>query len=486
MPTLLAWMNDAGWFWATISLVAYFLSLPLIVVVLLTKPRQPVSTVAWILVILMMPLIGAVLFLVFGINRVQSRLKLRRSLRRQAFRARPEYLAPFFAETEHFNPTQATLARLVSTTTKFQPTAGNHLLVLHDTTRVFAEIEAAIAAAKHSIHLEYYIWQPDKTGTRLRNLLIERAKAGVAVRFLYDSLGSLRLTRAFLQPMRDAGIQVEAFVPGRSLRERWSINLRSHRKLVIVDGKIAFTGGMNVGDEYLGLSTYFGKWVDTHIRLEGPATLQLQEVFAEDWHYATKEALVSPPFYPEPAMDGQVIAQVLAGGPDSDDSVFQAAMFAAIGEAQHHVTLVTSYFVPTPPLVAALENAAQRGVSTRVLVSGPKTYWYTYHAGRSYYDSLLRAGVEIWEYHGGLLHSKTLTIDRTWSLIGSPNFDARSLHLNFEVAVAVFGAAAADLLLEHFDEDIASAVKIDPTQWADRSWQTRLVQNYCRMFSPVL
>lgn len=363
---------------------------------------------------------------------------------------------------------------------------GNTVEVLHDADCVFDAIEAAIQNAQSSVHLEYYIWQPDRTGTRLRDLLIAKARAGVNVRFLYDSLGSIWLTHRFLQPMHNAGIQVATFVPGRSLFERWSINLRSHRKIVIVDGQVGFTGGMNVGDEYLGQDPFFGYWRDTHLRLRGPVVLQLQEVFALDWMYATGERLYQPELFPAAGQAGGITAQVLSGGPDDDENVFHTLMFAAINEARHSVTLMTSYFVPPAAIVTALETAAFRGVRVRIMVSGPKTYWMTRHAGRSYYDSLLQAGVVIYEYCRGQQHAKSLAIDNCWSLVGTPNCDARSLFLNFEVAVAIYDATIAEQLNAHFEQDIPDSLQIELETWSKRSTVERLEENFCRMFSPVL
>jgi cardiolipin synthase len=286
--------------------------------------------------------------------------------------------------------------------------------------------------------------------------------------------------------MRDAGIQIASFVPGQSFRERWSINLRSHRKIVIVDGQIAFTGGMNVGDEYLGRDPHFGNWRDTHLRLHGPTVLQLQEVFAIDWKYATGEEVTHDEYFPEPNQVGNVFAQIVAGGPDDDEGILHAMMFTAINTARSHITLATSYFVPTPSLISALETAGQRGVNTRILISGPKTYWATLRAARSNYDSLLRAGVQIYEYQDGQLHSKTLTIDTCWSMVGTPNFDARSLYLNFEVAAVLYDHNIAEQLETQFADDLTHARQIDIVHWQQRSNWDRLQENFCRMFSPVL
>ncbi len=471
---------------AFVTVFGYVLTLTLLPVVLLTKKKESVSTVAWAMAIVMMPYVGAFFFIMFGINRVGRRLRGKQVATEVVSRALPQLARHHHLHHDHLNETQRELRRLAERVTGTHATVGNRVQLLIDAERTFQEIADAITAARSSIHLEYYIWQPDKLGTQLRDLLITKANSGVHVRFLFDAIGSLNLTRKFLGPMREAGIQIASFVPGQSFRERWSINLRSHRKIVIVDGQVAFTGGMNVGDEYLGHDPHFGHWRDTHLRLHGPAVLQLQEVFAVDWKYATGEELTHDEFFPQPDQVGNVFAQVAAGGPDDEEAIFHGLMFAAINAARSHVTLATSYFVPTPSLVSALESAAQRGVPTRVLLSGPKTYWATLRAARSYYDSLLKAGVEIYEYQDGQLHSKTLTIDGCWSLVGTPNFDARSLYLNFEVGVILYDRNLAEQLEHQFTEDLLHARPIEEISWNRRSSWNRLQENFCRMFSPVL
>lgn len=479
-------MNTLHAVLAVISVFGYVLTLALLPVVLLTKKKQPVATVAWIMAIVTMPYFGAFLFTVFGINRVERRLRGKQAATQAVSPAIPQMARHHHLHHEHLNVTQHELRRLAERVAGTRTTVGNRVQLLIDAALTFQEIAMSIKAARSSIHLEYYIWQPDRVGTALRNLLIAKAKEGVSVRFLYDAIGSGRLTHRFLQPMREAGIQIASFVPGQSMRERLSINLRSHRKIVIVDGQVAFTGGMNVGDEYLGLNPFFGHWRDTHLRLHGPTVLQLQEVFAIDWKYATGEQLTHDEFFPEPQQIGSVCAQVVSGGPDEEDGVFHALMFGAINTARHQVTLATSYFVPTPPLVSALESAALRGVPTRVLISGPKTYWATLRAARSSYDSLLRAGVEIYEYQDGQLHSKTLTIDGCWSMVGTANFDARSLYLNFEVGAIFYDDSLAEQLEHQFAEDVKHAKRIDPAVWFQRPVWQRLQENFCGMFAPVL
>ena len=470
----------------TLLLLGHLLTLSLIPSVLFRKKRQPVSTVAWVLVIVLIPYLGGLLYLVFGINRVQRRAASKRRAA-EVIAGQLSELGQYHVMVDEIEDDRSRqLARLACKLSLTRPTFGNTIEIISKTTRTLAEITAAVDAAENSIHLEYYIWQPDETGTSLRDLLIRKAQQGLKIRFLYDNVGSSRLTRHFLQPMRDAGIVVAAFLPGRTFRERWSINLRSHRKIVIVDGTIGFTGGMNIGDEYLGKNPQFGYWRDTHLMLRGPTVLQLQQVFVEDWYFATGEKLSRADYFPDSRDRGTQTAQVIAGGPDSDLETMHALMFAAINEAESRITLATSYFVPTHPLVAALESAAQRGVRVRLLLSGKSAHYATILAARSYYDTLLANGVEIYEYSGGLLHSKTITIDGRWSFVGTPNFDARSLLLNFEVGVILYEKQAAEQLEEQFEQDLLSAKRVSIQGWDQRPWLTVLAENACRLFSPIL
>lgn len=474
------------WFPTLLVVIAYLLSLVLIRWVLLLKKQNPTSSVAWIMAIIGLPYLGGLLFLVFGVNRVQRRRARLRRARRGGDGALPLLTRFQVMPGESLNVQQQTLMRLASRSVEQVPTYGNRVEVLADTNRTLALLEEAIRDARETIHLEYYIWQPDRTGTRLRNLLIEKAKQGVKIRFLYDKIGSLWLSRKFLQPMIDAGINVAAFIPGATLRERWSFNLRNHRKVVVVDGRVGFTGGMNIGDEYIGRDPSMGYWRDTHLRIEGPVVLELQGLFLESWRFTTGENLVDPRLFPEPEADGPVIAQLIPGEPTAELSTLYNLNFAGINEARERVCLATSYFVPFAGLQTALETAALRGVKVRLLVAGPPTYFWTLWAGRSFYAELMSAGVEIHEYTRGLMHAKTLTIDGCWSLVGTPNFDARSLALNFEVAVAMYDPKIAAQLEAQFERDLEHARKIDLNEWMQRSTWRVLGENACRLFAPVL
>lgn len=473
-------------FFTTATILGYLLTLVLIRWVLLIKKRQPGSTIAWIMVILLLPYIGGLFFLIFGVNRVERR-KLRKSIASETISQQfPDISSYQLAHGEIPDPRQAPLIRLATRIADTVPTFGNSIELIGDTNRTFGLIEQAMLEAQVTIHVEYYIWRPDRSGKRLRDLLIRKAREGVKVRFLFDGVGSMWLTRRFLRPMLDAGIEVASFLPGATFRERWSINLRNHRKIVVVDGRVGFTGGMNIGDEYLGRNKQIGYWRDMHLKLQGPAVLQLQQVFVEDWFYATTQSLTQDETFPKPTENGLITAQVVPSGPAGESEEMHWLMFSAINEARETIHLTTSYFVPPPALVSALEAAALRGVRVRLMLAGKATFRWTVWAGRSYYDSLLDSGVELYEYTRGLQHAKTLTIDGHWSLVGTANFDARSLFLNFEVAVAIYDNRIAEQLEKEFDTDVEHAVRIRPEDWVERPVRHVLLENACRLFAPVL
>ncbi|HEX6985252.1 MAG TPA: phospholipase D-like domain-containing protein, partial [Planctomycetaceae bacterium] len=361
MPEVPAWLA------ATITVGGYLLTLVLLRWVLLTKKEQPTSTVAWVMAIVLVPYVGGLLFLIFGINRVDRRARLKAAADRAIERQLPGLTPYQVLPDELDDPLSRSVMRLAARVGRTPPTRGNDVRVLTDTNQALGLIEQAIASAEESLHLEYYIWQRDRTGTRVRDLVVRKAREGVRVRFLFDGVGSLFLNNRFLAPMRDAGCEVAAFLPGATFRERWSLNLRNHRKVVVVDGRVGFTGGMNIGDEYLGLSRDRGYWRDAHLRIEGPVVLQLQQVFAEDWFFATGEALTDLALYPDPGEPGDAVAQVVTGGPTGPSNPTRLVLFEALAQARNSILLTTGYFVPPPELAWALEAAAMRGVRVRLL-----------------------------------------------------------------------------------------------------------------------
>jgi cardiolipin synthase len=470
--------------WVLTNLHVVF-SAVLVVLVLLRK-KEPVSTVAWVLGVVFIPYVGGLAFLIFGNNRVERKVH-----RKRLSNAEISPLLPTLARYHGLSPDgdgaiNQQLMGLANRIAGTRPTARNHVDVLLDTNRTYGLQEQAIREAKHHVHLEYYIFQPDETGRRFRDLLIDKAGEGVRVRLLYDAVGSSRLRKRFLAPLEEAGAEVACFLSVNPLRRRLIINLRNHRKILIVDGRTAFTGGVNIGNEYVGRSESLGYWRDTHLRLQGPSVLQLQQIFAEDWYFATDRELVATELYPPPEEPGRELVHVVAGGPDRGVEVFHELFFTAITTARQRIRLETSYFVPTSALQIALETAAHRGVDVGLLLPGRSAHRTVLLAAQSYYESLLSAGVKVYEYQRGLLHSKMLTVDGAWSFVGSANFDNRSLRLNFEAGALFYGHRIARQLEQVFDADVKDARELTLDEWHRRGLARQVAESTCRLLSPIL
>ena len=303
------------------------------------------------------------------------------------------------------------------------------------------------------------------------------------VRFLVDSVGSYFLPTRFLRKLTDAGGQAARFLP---LLNPLRVNLRNHRKLLIVDGHTAFAGGMNIADEYLGESRRFGYWRDTHFRIAGPAVAGIQHTFLEDWYFTTNEAVKGGTYFPPGGVPGATLAQVVASGPDADFKAIREVFVAAILRARERVWIASPYFVPDAGLRDALLIAARAGADVRFLGPFRPDKWVPFLAARYYWSDLLAAGVKVYQYARGMMHSKFVLVDGEWASVGSANTDNRSLFLNFELNCQFFDADVVRELEDAYLKDLAWSVRIDPEVYAARPLASRLAENACRLFSPVL
>ena len=440
------------------------------------QKREPIATLSWIMSLALLPILGLFIYHFFGPQRIR-----RQQLSRSRSRAGLSGTLPdgFVASDDC-----ATVARLGQAATTYAPATATRIDLLVDGAAKYAALLSAIAGARHHLHVEYYIFEPDRTGTQVRDALCERARAGVRVRLLLDAIGSSRLSRGFLAPLHAAGVEVAWFHPVR-LRWLWRprVNLRNHRKVVVVDGVVAFTGGINITDEENeGLDP--AAFHDLHLRLEGQVVRWLQLAFLEDWHYATGVALRDAQLWPE-AAQGTVVAQVLTSGPDSPLEAIHRVQVEAIHQANRRVWLVTPYFVPGEAARMALTSAALRGLDVRVVVPARSDSRIVSAAARSYYDELLSTGVRVFEYGPRMLHSKALLIDDDTGLFGSANFDHRSFRLNFELCLLVHDAGVAGELERQVKKDLAHCREVV----ADRArapFARRLGDACARLFSPLL
>jgi cardiolipin synthase len=344
----------------------------------------------------------------------------------------------------------------------------------------------AIHAAKHHIHLEFFIFQPDVTGGQFLDALARKAKEGIQVRLLYDDMGSFRLFHKKLWALWAAGGKSSVFLPLNLFRRRFQVNLRNHRKIMVVDGRVAFLGGLNIGDEYLGLVPRFGFWRDTHLRLHGPVVTDLQRIFSEDWNFASGERLTDPRFFVKQPAAGTVPVQVIQSGPDRDLKSIREIYFAAVLKARHRLWIASPYFVPDAGLRDALRLAGYQGVDVRLLGLYHPDKWIPYYAGRYYWSEMLAAGVKVFQYTRGMMHSKVVLVDGEWASVGSANLDNRSLHLNFEANCLLYQPAVVAELEDAFRRDLRSSIRLERGVYARRPFTGRLLENACRLMSPVL
>lgn len=485
MEFLQAYATQVGVILVTLAEIG---ALALVPYVIMTR-RNPSSAIAWVLVLVFLPVLGLIVFLLFGVNRLQKR----RVRRREVAVAVRQQLGFIEHPEVHSLPNPSTIPaeygfRLLRELNDFPATRGNRLLLYPDVSQGFYRMLRDIRLARHHVHLEYYIFHPDRAGRQLRELLIKKAKEGVQVRLIADAVGAIDLDGSFLQEMLDAGVEVAFFQPVVPWKKRWGVNFRTHRKITVIDGRIAYTGGANIGDEYLSRERRLGYWRDTLVRLTGPAVRQIQHVFVADWTFAAGVSLADESLFPRPSLRGNQVLDIVPTGPDLTEQILNELLVTVISAARRQVILQTCYFAPPESLVTALLAAAHRGVAVELLVPSriahriPVALW----AAQSYYDELLNAGVTIREYLPGMLHAKCVAVDDDFLLVGTPNLDYRSMLLNFELAVVAYDRELVQTALSVLRADRRHTRQIDPQSWQRRNLFRRLRENTCRLAAPVL
>ena len=443
------------------------------------QKREPVATLSWLLGLALLPYLGFLIYHVFGPQKIH-----RQRLRRQTSRARMRGDADYTGEETE----TAELTRLAEASTGLARSRASDVRLLVDGCATYDALLEDVRAARVHIHLEYYIYHPDHAGTTLCDALVERVRAGVKVRLLIDAVGGARCRR-FFKEFIAAGGELAWFHPpkfGRVWQRPW-LNLRSHRKIVVIDGSIGYTGSVNISDDHDERQRE-DAFRDLHLRLEGEAVLRLQRVFVEDWIYASGgDACIAEiaAQTPQPADPGRVPALVLASGPDSSWEAVHRLHVETIHGARQRVWLATPYFVPGEAAMMALTSAALAGLDVRLLVPRRSDSVLVTLAARSYFDTLLEAGVKVYEYGPRMLHTKALLVDEHMVLIGSANFDHRSFRLNFEVSVLLDDHALAARLEQHLEGEFLDAprVVLDTHRPLIRQ---RLPEALARLLSPLL
>jgi len=354
---------------------------------------------------------------------------------------------------------------------------GNRVTLLFDGPQTMAAMEAAIQGASQSIHLETYIFDQDPMGNRFAEMLMQRQRAGVKVRIIYDAVGTLQTPSSFFDALRAAGIELLAFNPVNpfKLHGPWQPNNRDHRKILVVDGRIGFTGGVNISSSYSNSSLFRSSarksstvgWRDTHLQIEGPAVAALQTVFLRTWNAHQSAPVRDAALFPATPHAGGKVVQVVASEPDGQQEV-HAAYIEAIGAARHRIYLTSAYFVPDPPMLGALLKAAQRGVDVRIVLPGVPEGGMVFYASHALFDTMLEGGIRIYQMRQAVLHAKTAVIDGRWSTVGSTNMDTRSFLHNSEINVIVIDQNFGAAMESAFAEDLRDSDLVLLAQWRQR------------------
>lgn len=478
--------------------ILYWLFILAICIRVIIDTRSVSKTLAYLLLVIFLPVFGAIVYLSIGVN-YRKRKMYNKKLKMDAdFKAKllpsrqnlKKYLTEYYHTTsDDYRPIVYLLQN--------RNLGGNLLLpnktikVLHNGEVKFPELINSLKQAEKYIHLEYYIYNDDIIGNQIKDVLIDKAKSGIAVRFIYDDFGSRKIRKKFVKELRDAGVEAYPFNKLIIARLANRLNYRNHRKIVIIDGVKSFVGGINVCDKYINApnSTKL-YWRDTHLMIEGLSTFLLQQIFLSDWNFASGQRLgINEHFFPisEPGADDYNHAvQIVASGPDSDMPNILLGIIQSIYTAKDEILLTTPYYIPDVNLQQALALAALCGKKVKLLVPAKGDSFFVSMASRAFYDELLVAGVEIYEYTKGFVHAKTFVIDRKVASVGTANLDARSFDLNFEVTTWIYDEEIAQDMAAQFDTDISKATVVRYKLWKKRNGWTKFFEKIVRLLSPLL
>lgn len=441
--------------------------------------RTPQGSVGWVVFLLSVPVIAVPAYLFLGHHRLKGVEVARRDSARTvaAINAYSARRRPEAVTKEDFGPFEAAAQLPVL--------RGNAADLLIDGRAAFDEMFAAIDAAEHYVLVQFYILRDDGLGQALCDRLLAACARGVDVYVSYDRVGSFRLRNEYRQTLLQAGAQVTDQRRSGGLAWRFIVNYRNHRKTLIVDGKRGFTGGLNVGDEYLGLDADFGAWRDTGVALRGPVVAQLQLIFAEDWHFATGHLIADELFWLPGLQPENKIGLIVGTGPADDFDSGSMLFFAAIARARRRIWIASPYFVPDLDILTALRHAALRGLQVRILVPEQADHRIMWMAAHAYFDEIRAAGVEIWRYTEGFMHQKVILVDDDLAAVGTTNLDNRSFRLNFEAMAVLFDTEFATKVDDMLRQDFARAYRLTK-QLSDQPLAVRVGAPVARLFAPIL
>ncbi len=470
--------------------IIIFLTAAFAIFLIIRKKGDPLRTISWILVVIALPLIGVFLYIFFGQNYRKQKIFSRKGLV-QFEKFKPlieEQYSKIISSTDNANDAIASKKHIMTLALKSSRallTLNNNIEVLNNGTETFDSIFAELEKARHHIHLEYYIIENDVVGRQIREIITRKAREGVEVRLIYDDVGSWGLDEKFLAPLREAGVAYHAFMPVKFARFTNKINYRNHRKIIVIDGRVGFVGGLNIAERYITGNSELGSWRDTHLRIEGEAVGSLQVIFLTDWYFVSGKELSTDVYVCPPVVKQNALMQIITSGPDSDWASIMQVYFYAISTAKHHVYISSPYFLPNESILTALKTVALGGIDVRIMLPHKSDSHLVFWATLSYVSELLDAGIKIYFYNAGFNHGKLLMVDGIFASIGTANMDIRSFDQNFEVNALIYDLKIASDIERTFMRDLKQCVVFSPEEWNKRPVLHQVREAFARLFSPL-
>ena len=478
-------------FFSSMSLI-YVINISMVMVVIFLERKDPIATLAWVMLLLVFPGVGFVSYLFLSQNFSRKKLFTMKIYTKKTFgnyiRTQQEL---FNSGSLIFNDKNIErfkdLIKMNLFFHNFSYTQNNDVVIYTDGKKKFSELFSCLENAKKHIHLEYYIIKNDDLGNQLLDILKKKAEDGVEVRLLFDSVGGRQIPKYKIQELKSSGVKIAIFFASYFSFFNFKINYRNHRKIVVIDGKIAFVGGFNVGDEYVGLNKKIGYWRDTHLKIQGDAVIDLQTRFFLDWGHVHKEDLIFlPKYFPDSKNRGNVGIQIISSGPDNLDEAIKSNYVKMINSAKKSILIQTPYFIPDASVFESIKIAAMSGVDVKIMIpckpDHPFVYWATYW----YCGGLLQYGVKVYTYEYGFLHAKTIIVDETVASVGTANFDVRSFKLNFECNALIFDTDTSNELYKTFMEDLEYSLELTREIYLERGFIIRIKESICRLLAPIL
>ncbi len=471
--------------------VIYLTTAIIVAISVMLDNRNPTKTISWVVVLFVLPILGLILYFLIGKNYRKEKIFSRKGLMdfehidNLIDQQINKIMGEDFIKNEKIL-TKLPIIKLLLNNSKALLTTRNHVQILNNGKQTFKSIISELNNAKNHIHLEYYIIDDDKIGNELRAVLIRKSKEGVKVRIIADDVGSWKLGKKYINSLKDAGVELYPFMPVRFPFIANRINYRNHRKIIVIDGRVGFVGGINIADRYIHGNADIPFWRDTHLKIRGEAVNSLQVVFLTDWHFVSGKVVSSHSYLPKSKIQSKQLVQIIASGPDSDWASIMQAYFSAISTAKDYIYIAVPYFIPNESILTALKTVSLSGVDVRIIIPGKTDSFFAFHGTQSYIEELLEAGIRVYSYQKGFLHSKLIIVDDVFASIGTANMDIRSFDDNFEINALIYDEKLCDELKESFIKDLLNCNEIDIELHRKRSFSIKLSESFARIFSPLL